>query len=88
MRVMLIRRFLRFTEMLRLYEGAYPKERIPDEVKLVYDPSMGISDGVASGAEDSDKWDSCCSSTTKSRGMPRDARHAQECRSQSDGSLM
>ena len=40
-----------------LKEGGGPKERIPDEVKLVYDPSMDISDGVASGTEDSDKWD-------------------------------
>ena len=72
--------------MLRENEGAYPKERIPYEVKHINDPSMGIPDGVVCGTEDSDKWDSYCSSITKSRGMPRDARHAQECRSQSDGS--
>lgn len=29
LRVMLIRRFLRETEMLRVNEGAYPKERLP-----------------------------------------------------------
>lgn len=39
------------------YEGAYPKERIPYEVKHINDPSMGIPDGVVCGTEDSDKWD-------------------------------
>ena len=38
-------------------EGAYPKERIPCEVKHINDPSMGIPDGVVCGTEDSDKWD-------------------------------